>query len=133
MDPKTLMDVTLDCVQNGHSLIYENVGEELAQSIAPIYKKEFYSMGKQTFVNINKNQIEVSENFRLYIITQLPKPHYLPEICVALTLVNFTVTEEGLQDQMLNYLVEKEDPTLNSLRKNCIDTKNASERKKKRN
>ena len=131
MDPKTLMDVTLDCVQNGHSLIYENVGEELAQSIAPIYKKEFYSMGKQTFVNINKNQIEVNENFKLYIITQLPKPHYLPEICVALTLVNFTVTEEGLQDQMLNYLVEKEDPTLNSLRKNCIDTKNASERKKK--
>ena len=88
-------------------------------------------MGKQTFVNINKNQIEVNENFKLYIITQLPKPHYLPEICVALTLVNFTVTEEGLQDQMLNYLVEKEDPTLNSLRKNCIDTKNASERKKK--
>ena len=88
-------------------------------------------MGKQTFVNINKNQIEVNENFKLYIITQLPKPHYLPEICVVLTLVNFTVTEEGLQDQMLNYLVEKEDPTLNSLRKNCIDTKNASERKKK--
>lgn len=131
MDPKTLLDVTLDCVQNGRSLIYENVGEELAQSIAPIYKKEFYSMGKQTFVNINKNQVEVNENFRFYIITQLPKPHYLPEICVALTLVNFTVTEEGLQDQMLNYLVEKEDPTLNTLRKNCIDTKNASEKKKK--
>ena len=32
---------------------------------------------------------------------------------------------------MLNYLVEKEDPTLGALRKNCIDTKNSSERKKK--
>ena len=131
MDAKTLMDVTLDCIQLGKSLVYENVGEELAQSIAPIYKKEFFDLGGQTYVNINKNTVEVSDNFRLYIITQLPKPHYLPEICVALTLVNFTVTEEGLQDQMLNYLVEKEDPTLNSLRKNCIDTKNASERKKK--
>ena len=46
-------------------------------------------------------------------------------------MANFTVTEEGLQDQMLNYLVEKEDPTLSALRKNCIDTKNSSERKKK--
>lgn len=131
MDNKTMLDVTLDCVQNGRSLIYENAGEVLAQVIAPIYKKEFYSMGKQTFVSINGQQYEVNDNFKLYIITQLPKPHYLPEVCVALTLVNFTVTEEGLQDQMLNYLVEKEDPTLNSLRKNCIDTKNASERKKK--
>ena len=131
MDNKTIFDVTMDCVQNGRSLIYENAGEILNQVIAPIYKKEFYSMGKQQFVSINGQQYEVNENFRFYIITQLPKPHYLPDVCVALTLVNFTVTEEGLQDQMLNYLVEKEDPTLNSLRKNCIDTKNASERKKK--
>ena len=131
MDNKTMLDVTLDCVQNGRSLIYENAGEVLAQVIAPIYKKEFYSMGKQTFVSINGQQYEVNDNFRFYIITQLPKPHYLPDVCVALTLVNFTVTEEGLQDQMLNYLVEKEDPTLNSLRKNCIDTRNTSERKKK--
>ena len=130
-DNKTLTEITLDCVQNGRSLIYENVGEELAQCISPIYKKEFYSIDKQLFVNVNKNQYEVNDNFRFYIITQLPKPHYLPEICVALTLVNFTVTEEGLQDQMLNYLVEKEDPTLSALRKNCIDTRNSSERKKK--
>ena len=131
MDMKTLCDVTSDCVYKGLSLIYENVGEELNQSISHLYKKEFYKDGDVLFVNINQKPIEVSDNFRFYIITQLPKPHYLPEICVSLTLVNFTVTEEGLQDQMLNYLVEKEDPTLSALRKNCIDTKNASERKKK--
>ena len=131
MDNKTLCDVTADCVYKGLSLIYENVGEELNQSISHLYKKEFYKDGDVLFVNINQKPIEVSDNFRFYIITQLPKPHYLPEICVSLTLVNFTVTEEGLQDQMLNYLVEKEDPTLSALRKNCIDTKNASERKKK--
>ena len=107
MDVKTLCDVTSDCVYKGLSLIYENVGEELNQSISHLYKKEFYKDGDALFVNINQKPIEVNENFRFYIITQLPKPHYLPEICVSLTLVNFTVTEEGLQDQMLNYLVEK--------------------------
>ena len=131
MDNKTLCDVTADCVYKGLSLIYENVGEELSLRISHLYKKEFYKDGDVLFVNINQKPVEVNENFRFYIITQLPKPHYLPEICVALTFVNFTVTEEGLQDQMLNYLVEKEDPTLSALRKNCIDTKNSSERKKK--
>jgi len=130
-DNKTLIEVTMDAVTQGKNLIYENVGEELNQAISPIYKKEYFNVGKEVYVNFNKSQIKVDKNFNLFIVTQLPKPHYLPEICVSLTLVNFTVTEEGLQDQMLNFLVEKEDPTLNSLRKQCIDTKNQSERKKK--
>ncbi len=29
---------------------------------------------------------------RLYITTQLANPHYLPEVCIKVTLINFTVT-----------------------------------------
>ena len=35
----------------------------------------------------------------------MPAPHYSPEICVKLTILNFTVTQEGLQDQMLNEII----------------------------
>jgi dynein heavy chain len=40
--------------------------------------------------------------------TKLGKPHYSPEICVMVTLLNFQVTLEGLDDQMLNIVVKKE-------------------------
>jgi dynein heavy chain len=42
--------------------------------------------------------------------TKLGKPHYSPEICVKVTLLNFQVTLEGLDDQMLNIVVKKEEP-----------------------
>lgn len=110
MEPQTIADVTGDALSNGRQLIFENAGEVLPQNIAAIYKKEFFNNSGQLSVKIGQRSLDVHDNFRFYIITQLPKPHYLPDVCVALTLVNFTVTEEGLQDQMLNYLVEKENP-----------------------
>ena len=35
-----------------------------------------------------------------YITTKLRNPHYLPEISVKVTLLNFMITPEGLQDQV---------------------------------
>lgn len=31
---------------------------------------------------------------RLYLATRLPNPHYLPEVCIQVTLINFTVTAQ---------------------------------------
>lgn len=37
--------------------------------------------------------------------TKMANPHYLPEICIQVTLVNFTVTPSGLEDQLLVYVI----------------------------
>jgi len=42
--------------------------------------------------------------------TKLSNPHYSPETTVQVTLLNFMVTSEGLEDQMLNIVVKKEEP-----------------------
>jgi dynein heavy chain len=39
-------------------------------------------------------------------------PHYLPEISTKVTLINFMITHEGLNDQLLGILVKKERPEL---------------------
>jgi dynein heavy chain len=36
--------------------------------------------------------------FKFYICTKLPNPHYLPEISIKVTLINFNVTPSGLED-----------------------------------
>lgn len=37
-------------------------------------------------------------DFKFYITTKLSNPHYLPEVCIKVTLINFTVTPDGLED-----------------------------------
>ena len=42
---------------------------------------------------------------RFYMTTKMANPHYLPEICIKVTIINFTVTKSGLEDQLLRYAV----------------------------
>jgi dynein heavy chain len=35
-------------------------------------------------------------DFKFFITTKMAKPHYSPEMCVKVTMLNFMVTQEGL-------------------------------------
>ena len=49
---------------------------------------------------------------RLYLHTKLANPHYRPEVAAQTTLVNFCVTESGLEEQLLAAVVVHEQPVL---------------------
>merc|ERR1719446_1291505 len=63
-------------------------------------------------IKLGENLIEYMQEFKLFLTTQLRNPHYLPEVAVKVTLLNFMITQVGLQDQLLNIVVEKERPEL---------------------
>jgi len=42
--------------------------------------------------------MEYNPNFKLYLICNLPNPHYTPEVLTKVTLLNFTITPEGAKD-----------------------------------
>lgn len=60
--------------------------------------------------------MEYSPNFRLILHTKLANPHYKPEMQAQTTLVNFTVTRDGLEDQLLAEVVKAERPDLEELK-----------------
>ena len=59
-------------------------------------------------IKLGDNSIEYSSDFRLYFTTKLRNPHYLPELSTKVTLLNFMITPEGLEDQLLGIVVAKE-------------------------
>ena len=78
-------------------------------------------------IKIGDTEVEYDPKFRLYIITQIANPHLLPETCIKVCVINFTVTFEGLQDQLLSNVVHQERPDLEVQRyvllENLVDDK----------
>uniref|UniRef100_A0A3Q3X362 Dynein heavy chain ATP-binding dynein motor region domain-containing protein n=1 Tax=Mola mola TaxID=94237 RepID=A0A3Q3X362_MOLML len=86
-----------NCIQFGTPLLLENVGEELDPSLEPLLLKQTF---KQGCIRLGETVIEYSYNFRFYITTKLRNPHYLPELATKVSLLNFMITPEGLEDQL---------------------------------
>jgi len=43
-------------------------------------------------IKFGDNPVPYDRNFKLYLSTKLANPHFLPETCIKLAIVNFTVT-----------------------------------------
>jgi dynein heavy chain len=61
-----------------------------------------------------------NENFRMFITTKIKNAHYDPEIIKWTTVVDFTIQEEGLEEQLLTILVSMENSNLEELKENTI-------------
>ena len=53
-------------------------------------------------------EIDFDPNFRVYLTTKLKNPHYMPEVTGKVQIINFMITPEGLQDQLLGIVVQSE-------------------------
>jgi dynein heavy chain len=109
-----------NAVQFGNPVLLENVGESLDPILEPILLKQIIQSGGVATIRLGDNTIEYDNNFRLYITTKLSNPHYPPELCVKVNLLNFMATAEGLQDQMLGRVVAMEQRELELQRQQLI-------------
>merc|ERR1719201_2800905 len=71
-------------------------------------------------IKLGDSIVEYSKNFKFYMTTKIRNPHYLPETVVKVTLLNFMITQVGLQDQLLNIVVEKELPEMAAEKDNLV-------------
>jgi dynein heavy chain len=59
----------------------------------------------------------------------MSRPHYSPEVCVKVTMLNFMATQDGLLDQMLSIIVRIEEPVKYERRNQNIQTKADNQKK----
>lgn len=101
MTDSTMMRVLENAVRQGQPVLLEELDESIDPSLRPILQRETYKFEGRIYLKLGDQTIDYDENFKLYMTTKLPNPHYLPEVCINVTLVNFLVTESGLEDQLL--------------------------------
>ena len=95
-----------NCVQFGKPALLENVGTELGAALEPLLLKNTFKSGGVMMIRLGDASIEYSDEFRFYITTNLTNPHYLPETSTKVTLINFMITPNGLEDQLLGIVVK---------------------------
>jgi len=99
-------------IQFGNPYLIENVAEEMDPAVEPVLLKQTFKKGGMTMIKLGESIIEYSKDFFFYLTTKLRNPHYLPDVAVKVTLLNFMITLVGLQDQILNFVVKEERPDL---------------------
>ncbi len=76
----------------------ENVGDDLDSAIDPVLGKQTFKNSGVISIKLGDNVIEYSKYFKLFLTSKLRNPHYTPEISTKMTIVNFMITKEGLED-----------------------------------
>jgi dynein heavy chain len=111
-------------VENGYSAIIENMDVTVDAILMPIIARQYTKRGKNFLVKFAGKDLMLNKNFRLFLHTKLSSPHYPPEIQAEAALINFTVTEAGLGDQLLTLVVERERPDLAKMKMELIEQQN---------
>ena len=87
----------------GSLTLLENVTEIIDNVYAPIMNQAvFVDDSGLEKLNFNGNDREYNEAFKMIFTTKMSNPHYPPEYYIKLNIINFTVTESGLSEQLLS-------------------------------
>jgi dynein heavy chain len=78
-----------NCVRIGMPILLEDLGEAIDPALEPILLKQTYVSGGRTLIRLGDSDVEYDPNFRFYMTTKLSNPHYLPEVCIKVTIINF--------------------------------------------
>jgi dynein heavy chain len=111
-------------IDQGKPVLIEALAESVDAVLQPVITRSTLKRGTKRMIKLGDKEINYSPNFRLMLQTKLSNPHYPPEIQAECTCINFTVTENGLEDQMLFLVVRLERPDLAKEKSRLIQQQN---------
>jgi dynein heavy chain, axonemal len=109
-------DILAQSIVSGGVVLFEDLDEFIDPSLDQIVSKAVFIRDEVLQINFDSKNIEYNDDFQLFLTTKLANPHYMPEIFIKTTIINFTVTFEGLNEQLLADVVINLEPEVEQQR-----------------
>lgn len=117
---KNFMAVLEECMMTGKPCLIEHIDSDLELSIDPILFKNTFEQGGAKYIDLGSKVIPYNDKFRLYLISNKRNPDLSPAVYSKVTVINFALASQGLEEQLLGIVVAKERPDLQELRLKVI-------------
>ena len=124
-------------MEEGIPMLLEKCGQAFDAVMENVLARATIAKGRKLILKLGDKEVDMRCNpdpetgmplggplFRLYLQSKLPNPHYIPEVQAQCTIINFTVTEKGLEEQLLAKVVKCERPDLEEKRSELVAQQN---------
>jgi dynein heavy chain len=84
-------------LQEGFAVMIEGIENEVDPMLDPLLEKQIIVKGRSLIIKLADQELDFDMKFRLYMTTRLANPHFSPELAAKTTIIDFTVTQNGLE------------------------------------
>ena len=121
VNDKQLIKKLGKCVSKGSTVLLQDVLETLDPSLDYLLNKSVIKVGNDLSIKLGEGEITYNPKFQLFITTRMSNPHYTPEVSTKVNVINFSIKEQGLEEQCLGIVVSEEQPSLEQNKNSLIE------------
>lgn len=114
-EEKKVKEALRYCIVEGEVLILEGIQGEIDPMFDPVLEKQYIKSGKILKINLGEDTEKIDLDFKLFITCKLANPKFTPELSAKTTIIDFTVTQIGLEQQLLSAVLSKEQSALEEM------------------
>jgi dynein heavy chain len=100
------------CLEEGKTIVIEGIENEVDPVLDPVLEKQVIWKKSRGLIKIGGTDMDFNKNFLMFITCRLPNPSFSPELSAKTTIIDFTVTQKGLEQQLLGKVISKEQKAL---------------------
>eukprot|EP00965_Chrysotila_dentata_P219336 6191066-Pleurochrysis_carterae.AAC.2 len=109
------VDLVASALKLGQSMILQLSGEDLGPDLEPLLQINLsatQAQGQRVSLYLGGNEVEIPSETRLYFATKAANPNLRGGLWNGTTVVNYCVTQEGLESQLLESILSAREPDL---------------------
>lgn len=125
MSQNKWIQMLITAIQMGKFVLIEGVQEEIDATLDPLLSRAIIKgKGNNYLLELGGDPIDYDPKFKLFLMTKIYNPHFRPELHAQCSLINFIVTESGLEEQLLAFVVNREKNDLELQKQELVKTQN---------